>query len=114
MHDGAMPQEVIVPVIHYRKIHGQRRKRQEQRVPRAISGLPSTGDDRISNEVTMVFDHSQEATERHTEITFALIENRYPLGEPCELRLEYITGSKTVLYAEEAFEPRPYDYDFNK
>ncbi|PTX52697.1 uncharacterized protein (TIGR02687 family) [Melghirimyces profundicolus] len=140
VHGGPMPQEAVVPVIQYREIHGQARKKEEQRVdvrvamrskvithyrfnvlffqeqkvsqdlrPRHIRAALYRGEERISNEVNLIFDSEQEATERHQEVTFTLIEGRYPLGEACVLRMEDVTGSETELYEEEPFELRVYD-----
>ncbi|WP_380162381.1 hypothetical protein [Kroppenstedtia sanguinis] len=140
VHGGAMPQEVVVPVIQYREIHGQGRKKeeayvdvrvamrskvithyqfhvlffQEQKVsrefrPRHLRAAFYKGEERISNEMTLVFDSDREAPERHREITFTLVEGRDFLGEPCILRLEDVTGAKTELYVEEPFELRVYD-----
>ena len=140
VHGGAMPQEVIVPLIHYREIHGLARKKEEQRVnvrvamssrvitnyqfnvvffqeqkvsqdfrPRHIRAAFYRGDERISNEITLVFDSGREAPERQTEAAFSLIEDRYSVGERCVLRLEDVTGAKTELYADEPFELRVYD-----
>lgn len=140
VHGGAMPQEVVVPVIQYREIHGRGRKReeayvdvrvsmrskvithyqfnvlffQEQKVsrdfrPRHLRAAFYKGDERISNEVTLVFDSDREAPDRHTETTFTLIEGRDFAGKPCILRLEDVTGAKIELYVEEPFELRVYD-----
>lgn len=142
VHGGAMPQEVVVPVIDYREIHGQGRKKEEKHVdvrvamrskiithyqfnvvffqeqkvtlhlrPRYLRAAFYKGDQRISNEVTLVFDSEQEALHRHTEKTFTLIEEGYPMGDPCFLRLEDVTGPKTKPYIEEPFELRVYDIE---
>ncbi|OYD07754.1 BREX-1 system phosphatase PglZ type A [Paludifilum halophilum] len=140
VHGGPMPQEAVVPVIQYREIHGQARKKEEQRIdvrvamrskvithyrfnvlffqeqkvsqdlrPRHLRVALYLEDDRISNEVNLVFDSEQEAPERHQEVSFTLIEGRYPVGEACMLRMEDVTGTKTELYGEEPFELRVYD-----
>lgn len=140
VHGGAMPQEAIIPVIHYREIWGQARKKEEQRVdirvslrskvitnyqvnvqffqeqkasieyrPRHIRAAFYKNGERISNEVTLVFDSEKEAAERQTNVLFSLVEDRYPLGETCVLRMEDVTGSNTTLYKEEPFELRLYD-----
>lgn len=140
VHGGAMPQEVILPLIQYREIHGQARRKEEQRTdvrvamrsrvitnyqfnviffqeqkasaeirPRHLRAAFYKGEERISNEVILVFDSEEEAPDRHTEVAFSLIEDRYPVGDSCTLRLEDVTGSKTELYGEEPFELRVYD-----
>lgn len=142
VHGGAMPQEAVVPLIHYREIHGQGRKReqllvdfrvairskvithyqfnvvffQEQKAShhyhaRHIRAAFYKGEERISNEVNLVFDSKKEPMERQMEVTFTLIEGRYPVGESCVLRLEDVTGAKTILYGEESFELRVYDME---
>jgi hypothetical protein len=87
---------------------------QEQKVspdlrPRHLRVALYRGDERISNEVNLIFDSEQEAPERHQEVTFTLIEGQYPVGEGCDLRMEDVTGSKTELYEKEPFELRVYD-----
>ncbi|SFS59374.1 hypothetical protein [Marininema halotolerans] len=89
---------------------------QEQKVspdqpPRHIRAVFYHKDERISNEIILVFDSEEEPADRHIEVGFTLIEGEYELGETCVLRLEDVTGMRTALYKEENFELRVYPFD---
>jgi uncharacterized protein (TIGR02687 family) len=64
------------------------------------------GDERISNEMILTFDSTGGVSERQQEVTFSFMENNYPSGERCMLRMEDVSGAVTELYNEEEFELR--------
>ncbi len=134
VHGGALPQESIIPVI---ECHGPKKEPnfvavrvamkekiitnyrikvtlfQEQKVsadmqPRHLRVAFYQGDERISNEVTLVFDRAGDAAARHQEVFFALIERPYEMGERCELRM-YDEGYPKTEPHKETFELRLYD-----
>ncbi|WCK54752.1 BREX-1 system phosphatase PglZ type A [Aneurinibacillus sp. Ricciae_BoGa-3] len=140
IHGGALPQEIIIPVIEYREIFGKGRKKDQQRVdvriamrdriitnyrmkvtlfqeqkaegefaPRNLRVAFYQNGERISNEVSLMFDHTGEAAERHQEVIFTLIERPYHMGEDCELRMEDVSAPQTVMYREDVFTIRMYD-----
>ncbi|OLN30347.1 BREX-1 system phosphatase PglZ type A [Desulfosporosinus metallidurans] len=133
IHGGAMPQEVVIPLIDYRrtadaelvnvnlatpdKIITNYRQQvtfyQEQRItsdvlPRQVKMAFYKDDERISNEVIYTFDLTGEAMERNVSVVFTLAESHYALGETCHLRIETMRAGKVELYRDEVFTLRMY------
>ncbi|WP_235820560.1 BREX-1 system phosphatase PglZ type A [Halalkalibacter krulwichiae] len=134
IHGGAMPQEVITPLIDYRRTEMaeqvnvsvamldktitnyripvsfyQEESISTDYVPRQLKMAFYQDDERISNEVTMTFDLVGETQERNQTIPFNLVEKYYAIGETCTLRVETIQGNKSQIYKEERFTIRMYD-----
>lgn len=142
VHGGALPQEAILPLIICRKRGGNRRTEQplvgvrlvnrerlvtdyrykatffqEQKVdnefrPRHLRMAFYQGDERISNEVILVFDSVEDAGRRQVEVIFSLREKNYLSGERCILCLEDVSSGKTSPYREEELELRLYNSIF--
>lgn len=137
VHGGAMPQEVIVPVLCYKEVRGQKRKKEEKQVEVSVSNASTitnyrhkvrlfqarkvdneylernlkvafyTGEERISNEVILSFRSTEEAVKRIKEVMFYIQEKSYNLGETVKLRL--IDIEKDKLYKEIEFEMKIYE-----
>ena len=128
VHGGATPQEVIVPLIDYRRtsqslpveisvampkrvITGYRIQvpiYQEQSISlefkaRTIRAAFYLNDDRISNEIEWTFDMVGENHERTEQLIFNLVENYYPTGQTCELRMVTVEDEKVTPYRETEF-----------
>lgn len=128
VHGGATPQEVIVPLIDYRRtsqslpveisvampkrvITGYRIQvpiYQEQSISleykaRTIRAAFYLNDERISNEIEWTFDMVGENHERTEQLTFNLVENYYPTGQTCELRMVTVEDDKVAPYRETEF-----------
>lgn len=128
VHGGATPQEVIVPLIDYRRtsqslpveisvampkrvITGYRIQvpiYQEQSISleykaRTIRVAFYLNDERISNEIEWTFDMVGENHERTEQLTFNLVENYYPTGQTCELRMVTVEDDKVTPYRETEF-----------
>lgn len=133
IHGGAMPQEMVIPLIDYRrtadaelvdinvatpdKIITNYRQQvtfyQEKRIsndvlPRQVKMAFYKNGERISNEVIYTFDLMGEAMERNVSVLFTLAEGHYALGETCTLRIETIRAGKVELYRDEVFTLRMY------
>lgn len=137
VHGGAMPQEVIVPVLCYKEVRGQKRKKEEKKVEVSVSNTSAitnhkhkikffqenkvnneylernlkvafyAGGERISNEVTLCFNSTDEAISRVKEVIFSIQEKSYNIGEPVNLKL--IDVDKNNLYKEIEFEMKIYE-----
>ena len=128
VHGGATPQEVIVPLIDYRRtsqslpveisvampkrvITGYRIQvpiYQEQSISlefkaRTIRAAFYLNDERISNEIEWTFDMVGENHERTEQLIFNLVENYYPTGQTCELRMVTVEDEKVTPYRETEF-----------
>lgn len=128
VHGGATPQEVIVPLIDYRRtsqaalveisvampkrvITGYRIQvpiYQEQSISkeymaRTIRAAFYLNGERISNEVEWTFDMVGENHERTEQLIFNLVENYYPTGQTCELRMVTVEDDKVTSYRETEF-----------
>ncbi|MFP7473403.1 BREX-1 system phosphatase PglZ type A [Niallia taxi] len=128
VHGGATPQEVIVPLIDYRRtsqslpveisvampkrvITGYRIQvpiYQEQSISqeykaRTIRTAFYMNDERISNEIEWTFDMVGENHVRTEKLTFNLVENYYPTGQTCELRMLTVEDDKVTPYRETEF-----------
>lgn len=128
VHGGATPQEVIVPLIDYRRtsqslpveisvampkrvITGYRIQvpiYQEQSISleykaRTIRAAFYQNDLRISNEIEWTFDMVGENHERTEQLTFNLVENYYPTGQTCELKMVTVEDDKVIPYRETEF-----------
>ncbi|MEN1966613.1 BREX-1 system phosphatase PglZ type A [Lentibacillus sp. N15] len=134
IHGGALPQEAVVPLIDYRRIEKAQpveiavaminKVITNYRVPisfyqeQSISDEYSSrkvrvafyqGDERISNEVDLVFDLRGENRDRNIQVEFDLIEKHYKIGDTCTLRIETIAEKGKELYIEEDFVLRMYE-----
>jgi uncharacterized protein (TIGR02687 family) len=139
IHGGAMPQESIIPLIDYHENFGKGRKKEErvevriamrekvitnyrmkviffqeqkiegQFVPRYIRAAFYKNEQRISNEVLLMFDHKGEAMHRHQEVYFSLLEQAYRMGETCELRMEDVSGKTAETYRVDEFSIRIFE-----
>ncbi|MDL0421275.1 BREX-1 system phosphatase PglZ type A [Caldibacillus thermoamylovorans] len=134
VHGGAMPQEVIVPLIEYRRTEKaepvevsvamldkvitnyrftvsfyQEQSISSDALPRQIKAAFYLGNERISNEVTISFDMVGANHERTKQVMFTLIEKYYAMGEFCTLRLETVNDKKTEPYKEETFIIKMYE-----
>ncbi|MBC2579370.1 BREX-1 system phosphatase PglZ type A [Clostridium sp. DJ247] len=137
VHGGAMPQEVIIPVLSYKEIRGQNRKKEEQRVSiiitneriitnynfkviffqeqkvdsnygkRSLKAAFYQGENRISNEINITFDSDEEANKRVNYVSFIIQEKSYKIGEIVVLRLEDIKDNS--IYKDVEYEMRIYD-----
>lgn len=134
IHGGAMPQELIIPLIDYRRTEQAKpvdvsvamldkvitnyrvpiQFYQEQSVssdylPRQLKMAFYQGNERISNEVILTFNLTGENHERTEQVVFTLAERYYPMGETCTLKMETIQDKKIDLYKEEIFTIRMYE-----
>lgn len=134
VHGGAMPQEVIVPLIDYRRTEKarpvevtvamldkvitnyrfsvnfyQERSISSEVLPRQIKAAFYQGNERISNEVLITFDMVGANHERNKQVMFTLIEKYFAMGETCTLRLETVTAKKSELYKENTFIIKMYE-----
>jgi uncharacterized protein (TIGR02687 family) len=134
IHGGAMPQEVVIPVIDYRKIEKAvsvdisvaviDKNITNYRVPITFYQEQSVGDaynprnvkaafykegERISNEVVLHFGLTGENNERSQNVTFNLVEKYYKIGDTCSLVLESLEGDNVKRYKEETFTLRLYE-----
>lgn len=128
VHGGATPQEAIVPLIDYRRtsqavpvdisvampkrvITGfriqvpmyQEQSVSQENMKRTIRAAFYLNDERISNEVEWTFDMVGENHERTEQLTFNLVENYYPTGQICELKMLTVEDDKVTSYRETEF-----------
>ncbi|OHR66991.1 alkaline phosphatase [Bacillus sp. HMSC76G11] len=128
VHGGATPQEVIVPLIDYRRtsqaapveisvampkrvITGfrilvplyQEQSISQEYMARTIRAAFYLNGERISNEVEWTFNIVGENHERTEQLTFNLVENYYPTGQTCELRMVTVEDDKVIPYRETEF-----------
>ncbi|WP_261753386.1 BREX-1 system phosphatase PglZ type A [Tenuibacillus multivorans] len=134
IHGGALPQEAVVPLIEYRRIDKaqpvelavaminkvitnyrvpisfyQEQSVSDEYTSRKIRAAFYQGEERISNEVELVFDLKGENRERNRKVEFNLIEKHYKIGETCKLKIETVTNKGNVPYLEEEFVLRLYE-----
>lgn len=128
VHGGATPQEVITPLIDYR--------RTSQATPVEISvAMPSRviknfrvevpmyqeqsistefmahtvrfafylDGERISNEIDYMFNMQGQNHERTTKLVFDLTEQYYKAGQKCTLKMATVEGNKVTPYSEAEF-----------
>ncbi|MFS0860640.1 BREX-1 system phosphatase PglZ type A [Paenibacillus taichungensis] len=128
VHGGATPQEVVVPLIDYRRtaqaipvelsvampkrvITGFRIQvpiYQEQSISQEFKGRTIRAafylnGERISNEIEWTFDMIGENYERSVQLIFNLVENYYPTGQTCELKMVTVEDDKVTPYREIEF-----------
>jgi uncharacterized protein (TIGR02687 family) len=128
VHGGATPQEVIVPLIDYRRtsqaapveisvampkrvITGfriqvpiyQEQSISQEYMARTIRAAFYLNGERISNEVEWTFNMVGENHERTEKLIFNLVENYYPTGQTCELRMVTVEDDKVTPYRETEF-----------
>lgn len=134
IHGGALPQEAVVPLIDYRRIENvqsvdiavamihkvitnyqvpisfyQEQTLSDEFISRKVRMAFYQGDERISNEVELVFNLKGENKERNQMVDFSLVEKHYRIGETCTLRVENVTKSGIETYLEEEFTLRLYE-----
>ncbi|MGY4691004.1 BREX-1 system phosphatase PglZ type A [Salibacterium sp. K-3] len=134
IHGGALPQEAVVPLIEYRRIEKaqpveiavavinkvitnyrvpisfyQEQSISDEYSSRKVRAAFYQGDERISNEMDVIFDLKGNNRDRNLQVEFNLIEKPYKIGETCTLRIETITTKDKVLYSEEEFVLRLYE-----
>ncbi len=134
IHGGALPQEAVVPLIDYRRIEAgkpvdiavaminkvitnyripvsfyQEQSIADNYTSRKINIAFYQGDERISNEVELVFDLKGENRDRNRQVIFNLVEKHYKIGETCILRVETVTKKGNEPYLEEEFTLRLYE-----
>ncbi|MBO0587706.1 BREX-1 system phosphatase PglZ type A [Sporosarcina sp. E16_8] len=128
VHGGAMPQEVVIPLIDYRRISQAdlvdisvaMPKRiitnfriqvpfyQEQSVsisylPRTVKAALYIEDERVSDEIECTFNFTGDNHERRETLTFNMVEKYYESGQVCTLKLMTIEDDITTLYTETPF-----------
>ncbi|GGA69563.1 BREX-1 system phosphatase PglZ type A [Ornithinibacillus halotolerans] len=134
IHGGALPQEAVVPLIDYRRIEAgkpvdiavaminkvitnyripvsfyQEQSITDNFTSRKVNIAFYQGDERISNEVELVFDLKGENRDRNRQVIFNLVEKHYKIGETCILRVETVTKKGNEPYLEEEFTLRLYE-----
>lgn len=128
VHGGATPQEVIVPLIDYRRtsqalpvdisvampkrvITGfriavpmyQEQSISQEYMEHTIRAAFYLNGERISNEVEWTFNMIGENHERTEQLTFNLVENYYPTGQTCELKMVTVGDDKVTAYRTTEF-----------
>lgn len=134
IHGGTMPQEVLVPLIEYRRTERaelvdisvamldkvitnyrvpvafyQEESMSRDYIPRQIKAAFYIENDRISNEVIFNFNLTGENHQRTEQLTFTLAETYYPMGQICTLKIETVLDKKSEFYKEETFTIRMYE-----
>jgi len=134
IHGGALPQEAVIPLIDYRRIEAgkpvdiavaminkvitnyripvsfyQEQSITENYTSRKVNIAFYQGDERISNEVELVFDLKGVNRDRNRQVIFNLVEKHYKIGETCILRVETVTKKGKEPYLEEEFTLRLYE-----
>jgi hypothetical protein len=134
IHGGAMPQEVIVPLIDYRRTERaelvdisvamldkvitnyrvpvtfyQEESISSDYLPRQIKAAFYIEKERVSNEVIFTFNLTGENHQRTEQLTFTLAETYYPMGQVCTLKIDTVMDKKNGLYKEEIFTIRMYE-----
>ncbi|WP_282019818.1 BREX-1 system phosphatase PglZ type A [Planomicrobium okeanokoites] len=128
VHGGAMPQEIIVPLIDYRRTSQadlvdvtiaipkrvitsfriqvpfyQEQDASPRYLPRTVKAAFYIDEQRISDEINFTMNLVGENHERRETFTFNLIEKYYPAGQVCTLRIMTIEDNKTTFYNETPF-----------
>ncbi|MEC1159002.1 BREX-1 system phosphatase PglZ type A [Cytobacillus horneckiae] len=134
IHGGALPQEAVVPLIDYRRIEigqpvdivvaminkvitnyrilvsfYQEQSISDNYTSRKVHAAFYQGDERISNEIELVFNLKGENRDRNRQVSFNLVEKHYKIGETCTLRIKTITKKGKEPYLEEEFVLRLYE-----
>lgn len=134
IHGGAMPQEVVVPLINYRRTERaeivgisvamldkvitnyrvpitfyQEESASSDYLPRKIKVAFYIENERVSNEVVSTFNFTGESHQRTEQLSFTLAESYYPMGQECILRIETVLDKKNEIYKEEIFTIRMYE-----
>lgn len=128
VHGGAMPQEIIVPLIDYRRTSQadlvdvtvaipkrvitsfriqvpfyQEQSTSPSYLPRTVKAAFYINEQRISDEINFTMNLVGENHERRETFTFNLAEKYYPAGQVCTLRLMTVEENKTIFYNETPF-----------
>lgn len=134
IHGGAMPQEVVIPLIDYRLTDRaelvdvsvamldkvitnfrvpvtfyQEVSISSDYLPRKIKAAFYIKNERISNEIEFTFNLTGENHQRTEQFTFNLSEAYYTLGQVCTLKIETVQDRTYEFYKEETFTIRMYD-----
>jgi hypothetical protein len=134
IHGGAMPQEVIVPLIDYRRTERaelvdisvamldkvitnyripvtfyQEESISSDYLPRQIKAAFYIENERVSNEVVFTFNLTGENHQRSEQLIFTLSETYYLMGQVCTLKIETVLDKKNEFYKEEIFTIRMYE-----
>ncbi|MEH6954446.1 BREX-1 system phosphatase PglZ type A [Neobacillus drentensis] len=134
IHGGAMPQEVIVPLIDYRRTERselveisvamldkvitnyrvpvtfyQEASISSDYLPHQIKAAFYIENERVSNEVVFMFNLTGENHQRTEQLVFTLAETYYPMGQVCTLKIETVLDKKNEFYKEESFTIRMYE-----
>ncbi|MDQ0156521.1 BREX-1 system phosphatase PglZ type A [Robertmurraya andreesenii] len=134
IHGGAMPQEIIIPLIDYRRTDRaelvgvsvamldkvitnfrvpvtfyQEESISSDFLPRKIKAAFYIENERISNEIEFTFNLTGENHQRTEQLTFNLAEAYYTLGQVCTLKVETVQDKTYEFYKEETFTIRMYD-----
>lgn len=104
--------ERLITDYRYKATFFQEQKVDDEFRPRRLRLALYQDDERISNEVTLVFDSIEAATRRQVDVIFSIREKTYLSGERCFLRLEDVGSGGVSLYREEEFELRLYNSIF--
>lgn len=137
IHGGAMPQETIIPVLCYKENKGITKRKEEQKVDINVASSKSItnynfkviffqeqkvddnlskrilkagfyqGENRISDEVILAFDSTEDPSKRVVEKIFIFQEKSYGAAEAVVLRLEDTESTK--VYKEIQYEFKIYD-----
>lgn len=134
IHGGAMPQEVIVPLIDYRRTERaelvdisvamldkvitnyripvtfyQEESISSDYLPRQIKAAFYIENERVSNEGVFTFNLTGENHQRSEQLIFTLSETYYLMGQVCTLKIETVLDKKNEFYKEEIFTIRMYE-----
>lgn len=134
IHGGAMPQEIVIPLIDYRRTEKaepvqisiamvdkiitnvrfhvsfyQEQKISSDVLPRQVKMAFYQGDERISNEMIQTFNSMGDAMERNIRVPFILAERYYKMGDSCTLKMETLLDGKAEVYRSESFTIRMYE-----
>ncbi|OXM13289.1 TIGR02687 family protein [Paenibacillus herberti] len=134
IHGGAMPQEIVIPLIDYRRTEKaedvqisvamvdkiitngrfhvsfyQEQKISSDFLPRQVKMAFYHGEERISNEMIQTFNSTGDAMDRNIRISFILAERYYKMGESCTLKMETLHDGKAEVYRSESFTIRMYE-----
>lgn len=134
IHGGAMPQEVIIPLIDYRRTERaelveisvamldkvitnyrvpvtfyQEASISSDYLPHQIKAAFYIENERVSNEVVFTFNLTGENHQRTEQLVFTLAETYYPMGQVCTLKIETVLDKKNEFYKEETFTIRMYE-----
>jgi hypothetical protein len=100
--------ERLITDYRFKAAFFQDQKVDEEYRPRRLRVALYQEGERISNEVTLAFDSTEDAARRQVDVIFSIREKEYLSGERCILRMEDVSEGGTILYREEELELRLY------